>query len=110
MKAQTSKLRPEKTTLLHHSNARPHTSLKTMMLAVPAHPLYSLDLVLSEFHLLRPMKDRQYERHFPSNITIMTAVKQWVTSVGANFYKHGMQTLVHHWRKCIANGDNYAEK
>jgi len=56
------------------------------------------------------MKDRQYERHFPSNITIMTAVKQWVTSVGANFYKHGMQTLVHHWRKCIANGDNYAEK
>jgi len=28
----------------------------------------------------------------------------WVTSVGADFYKHGMQTLVHCWHECTVNG------
>jgi len=34
----------------------------------------------------------------------------WVTSTGTDFYKHGMQTLVHCWWKCIANGGDYVEK
>ena len=34
----------------------------------------------------------------------------WVTSTGADFYKYGMQALVHHWRKCIACYGHYAEK
>jgi len=25
-------------------------------------------------------------------------------------YEHGMQALVHHWQKCIANGRVYVEK
>jgi hypothetical protein len=29
---------------------------------------------------------------------------------GADFYERGMQALVHRWRKCIANGDDYVEK
>ena len=28
---------------------------------------------------------------------------QWVISTGADWYKHGMQALVHHWQKCTAN-------
>jgi len=48
--------------------------------------------------------------HFPSNDAIIAAVKQWVTSAGADFYEHVMQTLVHGWQKCIANGDDWAEK
>ena len=35
--------------------------------------------------------------------------RQWVTSTGADFYKCGMQALVHHWWKCIANGGDYVE-
>ena len=35
---------------------------------------------------------------------------QWVTSTGADIYKHGMLALVHSWQKCIANGGAYVEK
>ena len=28
----------------------------------------------------------------------------------ADFYKHGMQALVHRWWKCTANGGDYVEK
>ena len=35
---------------------------------------------------------------------------QWVTSTGADVYKHGMQTLVHRWQKCVANCGEYVEK
>mgnify|MGYP001857242594 CR=1 FL=1 len=35
---------------------------------------------------------------------------QWVTSVGADFYKCSMQALIHNWQKCIVNGDDYVGK
>ena len=44
------------------------------------HPLYSLDLVPSSFHLIEPMKDGLHGQHFPSSGAIVAAVKQWVTS------------------------------
>ena len=34
---------------------------------------------------------------------------QWVTFTGADGYDHGMQALVHHWQKCIANGGTSVE-
>jgi len=37
-------------------------------------------------------------------------MKQWVTSTGAEFYNHSMQTLVCGWQKCRANGSGCAEK
>ena len=49
-------------------------------------------------------------QHFPSYDAVVRAVKQWVTSSCADFYERGMQAVVHRWRKCIANGDNYVEK
>ena len=36
--------------------------------------------------------------------------QQRVTSAGAGFDKHGMQALVYHWWKCIANGGSHVEK
>ena len=35
--------------------------------------------------------------------------QQCFTSAGVDFYKCGMQVLVHCWWKCIANVDDYAE-
>jgi len=34
----------------------------------------------------------------------------WVTSAGADVYKHSMQALVHSWIKCIANAGDNLEK
>ena len=66
LKAQISRVRPEKKTtfLLQHDNARPHTSLKTVEhivnlgWTVVPHSPYSPDLAPSDFHLFGLMKDR----------------------------------------------------
>ena len=84
LKAQTSRVRPEKmkTFLLQHNNARPHTSLKTMehtanlgWTALP-HPPYSPDLAPSDFRLFELMKGGLRGQHFPSNCAVIAAVKQ----------------------------------
>ena len=36
--------------------------------------------------------------------------QQWITSTGADFYKHGMQTPIQCWQKCRANGGGYVAK
>ena len=104
---------PKKTALLlQHSNARPHTSSKTcntLLILFALYPPYSLDLVHSDFYLFRPMEDG-LRGHVPSNDAVIAAVKQWVTPADADFYEHGVQTLVHCWQKCIANGGDYIEK
>ena len=56
------------------------------------------------------MKDGLHGQHFPSSDAIVAAVKQWITSAGADFYKHSIQAFVYHLQKCIANGGDYAEK
>ena len=109
LKARISRVR-------QHDNARSHTSLKTVEhianlgWTVLPHPPYSPDLVPSDFHVFGPMKDGLRGQHFPSSNAIVRAVKQWATSAGADFYKCGMQVLVHRWRKCIANGGDYVGK
>jgi transposase len=42
--------------------------------------------------------------------TMVRAVKQWATSVGADFYERGMQAHVYRWRKCVDNGGDCVEK
>jgi len=56
------------------------------------------------------MKDGLRGQHFPSNDTVVRAVKQWATSAVADFYECGMQALAHRWQKCIANGGDYVKK
>jgi len=114
LKALTPKVRPEKKTvfLLQHNNAKLHTSLRTVEYtgslgcSVIQHSPYGLDLASSDFHLFRPMINELHGQHFPSNGTIIAAVKQWVASAGADFYEYGMQVLVNCWLKHIArDGD-----
>jgi hypothetical protein len=72
LKAWISRVRPEKkiTFLLRHRKARPLTSSKTVEhianrgWTVVPHPLYSPDLVPSDFRLFGPMKDGLHGKHF----------------------------------------------
>lgn len=52
------------------------------------HLLYGLDLMPSDFQLFELMEDRLCEQCFASNNSIITAVKQQVTSSGADFFEH----------------------
>jgi len=78
-------------TLLTHGNFSPEISLKTIEhtanpgWTVLPHPLYVLDLVLSDFNLLRLMKDGLSGKYSPSNEGLIGAVKQWITSPLALF-------------------------
>ena len=107
LKFQTSRVRPEKKTVffLQHDNARPHTSLKTMehtasfVWPVLPQPPYTQDLLPSDFHLFRLMKNGPCRQHFPCNTSFIALVKPWITFTGADSYKHGTQALVHHWKK-----------
>jgi transposase len=72
-------------------------------------PPYNPELAPSDFHLFVLMKDGLRGQHFPHNDAIITAVRKWVASASADFYKRIMQALVHRWRKCIGNGGDYTE-
>jgi len=99
LKAQTSTVRSEKKSifLLQHHNARPQTSLKTMEYiasldwTVLPQPMYCPDLLLSDFYLFRLIEDGLHGQ----NDAVIAAVKQWVMSIGADFYEHSMKALVH---------------
>ena len=45
--------------------------------------------------------------HFPIDDIIIAAMKVWVNSIGADFYEHGIQALVHRWWKCIASSGDW---
>jgi len=51
----------------------------------------------SDFHLFRLMEDEFHGQRLPSKDTVTAAVKQWVTSTGADFYRSDMQALFHRW-------------
>jgi len=40
----------------------------------------------SDIHLFRAIKDESSGQHFPSNFTIIAAIKQWVSSGGVDFH------------------------
>ena len=118
LKTPISRVRPWKkaTSHLQCDNTRLHASLKIKVhnanagCTVLPHPPYRLDLEPSEFHLFKMMKDGLHGQTFPSNDVFIATVKQWVSSTHADFYVCSRQALVHHWRECIANGADNAEK
>jgi hypothetical protein len=93
LKARMSRVRPEKKTtfLLQHDNSRYHTSLKIVGYIVKLAGVsfltepHSPELAPSAFHLFGPMEDGLRGQHFPSNDSVVRAVKQWATSAGADF-------------------------
>jgi len=65
--------------------------------------------VLAEY-LQRP--NSGYEHKWGTGWCISAAVmatwkRSRILDDHVDFYKHSMQTLVHHWQKCIANGGDY---
>ena len=80
----------------------PHASLKTVehtssiCWTILTHLPYTPDLAPSDFHLFRSMKDGLYGQCFPRSDAVTAAVKQWVTSTGADF-ECGMQAFAHYW-------------
>jgi histone-lysine N-methyltransferase SETMAR len=102
--------------LLHHDNARPHTSLRTreaitkLQWTVLSHPPYSPDLAPSDYHLFGPLKDAICGKRFEDDEEVITEVKRWLRQRPAECYREGTQALASRWRKAKDLEGDYVEK
>ena len=89
-----------RSTIIHHDNARPHTSLETrtaldrLGLRTLPHPPYSPDLAPSDFFLFPKLKDYLKGNRYET----------------ADFFADGIQQVVRRWRLCIEWDGDYVEK
>jgi hypothetical protein len=73
------------------------------------HPLYSPDLMASDFHVFLHLKTFLGGRWF-HNDKVKEDVNMWSASQVAPFYNAGIQKPVLQYSKCLNNGRNYVEK
>ena len=74
------------------------------------YPLYSPDLVPSDFHLFLHLKKFLGSKRFDDDHHLKDTVQKWLTSLAAAFYEEGIQKLVPRSDKCLNNGKEYVEK
>jgi histone-lysine N-methyltransferase SETMAR len=102
--------------LLQHDNARPHTSNQTQQtidnlnFTIVPHPPYSPDLAPSDFHLFPKLKEHLKGQRYTSDEEVKAAVLLWCRSQSADFYRDGINKLVHRWKKCVDVAGDYVEK
>ena len=109
-------VRSDKHVLLHHDNARPHTSQKTRthierskISDILEHPRYSPDLAPSDFYMFPRLKKHPKGTHFDNDGKLKDEVKRWCRHMSCVFYFDGMQQLVNRWRLCVKRGGDYVE-
>jgi histone-lysine N-methyltransferase SETMAR len=82
--------------LLHHGNARPHSSVHTreaiseLQWTVLRHPPYGPDLAPSEYHLFSPLKDAIHRKTFEDDDEVISEVKRWLRQRPAEWYREGI--------------------
>jgi histone-lysine N-methyltransferase SETMAR len=119
LKKRFRRVRPHKDVtkvLLHHDNARPHTSLHTreaitkLQWTVLPHPPYSPDLAPSDYHLFSPLKDANRGNKFEDDEEVISEVKRCLRQRPAEWSGEGIQALTSRWRKAIDSEGDYVEK
>jgi len=84
--------------ILLHDNAQPHvaapvkTYLKTLKWEVLPHPLYSLDIAPSDYHLFQSMTCLS-EQHFTSYEDTKNCIDDWIASKDEAFFRRGIHML-----------------
>ena len=111
------RVRPEKQAILHHDNARPHTSRQTQEALrrlnfndILPHPPYSPDLAPCDFFLFPKLKEHLKGHHYTSDAEVQADVSRWCREKTPDFFADGMQQLVRRWRKCVDRDGDYVEK
>ena len=105
-----------RSTIIHHDNARPHTSLEThtaldrLGLRTLPHPPYSPDLAPSDFFLFPKLKDYLKGNRYETDEDVKNAVLSWCRDKAADFFADGIQQVVRRWRLCIERDGDYVEK
>ena len=102
-----TKSKKKTTFFLQHDNARPRVSFETTEFATKfgstllPHPPYSPGLKLSDFYLFEPLEEGLRGKHFVDNNAVTDAAKKWTAIAGRDFYRRGIQTVVHRWKNAL---------
>jgi len=98
--------------ILHHDNAPAHRALSvgeflaTKQITVLEHPVYSLDLVPSDFLLFPKIKEILKGRHI-DDIRISTAAT--LKAIPQNQFQNFFEGCTRRWHRCIASQGEYFE-
>ena len=93
-----------KRVILHHDNARPHSSPNGADHQQPGPetaPSYSPDLAPSDFHLFGPLKEFTRGTKFESDDEVKSVVSNWLRHQSKDFYGERIRKLVRRWGKCV---------
>ncbi|GFS07637.1 mariner Mos1 transposase [Elysia marginata] len=107
--------RPTKHAILHHDNARPHTSRRTrevlhkMNFVVLPHPPCNPDLAQSDFYHFPKLKEHLRGNHYKSDEDVEAPVRHWFRQKCVDFFTDGMRQLVRRWQLCVDRDEDYVE-
>ncbi|EZA60680.1 Histone-lysine N-methyltransferase SETMAR [Ooceraea biroi] len=99
--------------LLLHDNARPHVAKKTIKklselnIEVLPHPPYSPDISPTDYHLFKHLDGFLTGKVFQEEKRVKDAFHEFIGSRSSDFFKHGIDTLVSRWNKCIEIDGDY---
>ena len=94
--------------LLHHENAPAHTSAVAMAtireskFELLSHPPYSPDLVPSDYHMFRSLKNSLRTQRFGCDEEVVHVINDCFKVQEKKFFVDGVNSLVHRWEKCVA--------
>ncbi|RLU17526.1 hypothetical protein DMN91_009761 [Ooceraea biroi] len=99
--------------LLLHDNAKPHVAKKTIKklselnIEVLPHPPYSPDISPTDYHLFKHLDGFLTGKVFQEEKRVKDAFHEFIGSCSSDFFKHGIDTLVSRWNKCIEIDGDY---
>jgi len=102
--------------LFHQDNAPAHTSsqalaaIRNVGFQLLPHPLYSSDLVPSDFYLFPKLKEFMKGRRFADDKDDICMANGWLEDEDQKFFYSGIRALEKRLTKCISVEGDYVEK
>jgi hypothetical protein len=99
--------------IFQHENAQPHTAnmtkaaIQEMDWEILPHPLYSLDLAPSDYHLFRSLFNNLRGVSFNNYAELQNWLDNFFTAKLEDFFKHGIENQPERWEAVVNNGREY---
>ena len=119
LRTALSKKRPallnRKGVVLHHDNARTHTTgatqnkIMSFNWEVLPHPPYSPDIAPSDYHLFRSLQNHLSNKIYENDDQLKNDLNLFFSQKSEKFFEEGIKKLVDRWTEVIENGGNYCK-